>query len=459
MSLKLYNSLSRKLEAVDWPKGKVVGLYTCGPTVYSTAHLGNLRTYVFEDVLRRVLELNEYSVKHVMNITDVGHLTSDADTGEDKIEKAARLQQTSAWEIAKEHEAEFFRDLDRLNVQRPSTVLRATETIQLQIDLIQKLVANGHAYRTSDGMYFDTSTDPGYGRLSKQKASEKKANARVEVSGEKKHPSDFALWKFSKPADQRQMEWDSPWGTGFPGWHIECSAMSLKEFPSGLDIHCGGIDHIAVHHENEIAQNEGAGYKDFVKIWMHGEFLVLPGKRMGKSEGNAVLLASINEPLFFRYLTLLTHYRKPLAYTPEALRAASKALTSLWTKLAGMPAPSDKPDQQYLQKFLDAVNDDLNTPKAVGILHEMIDDKNIDRQVAIATLAKMDGVLGLDLTPSAAGKHLKPVGDEFDSLLEEYEVARKDKQYSISDRIRKELETKGLVVEDLPDGTSRLRKR
>lgn len=457
MSLQLFNTLGRQLVPFR-PQPSDVSLYTCGPTVYSAAHIGNLRTYIFEDILRRTLELDGYTVRHVMNITDVGHLTGDGDMGEDKIAKASRETKRDAYAIAREYEELFFRDLQSLNIEQPTTILRATETIADQIAFIQKLEANGFTYRTGDGLYFDTSKLPTYGQLSGQQSADKKAGARVEVNEEKKHPNDFALWKFSQPADQRQMEWPSPWGTGFPGWHIECSAMSVGEFPNGLDIHCGGIDHIAVHHENELAQNEGAGYHHFVKIWMHGEFLVLPGKRMGKSEGNALTLNELKaDPLAYRYLCLLTHYRKPLSFTSESLTAASNALTSLWSKIEQETLDrSVRPIATYMTAFTAAMDDDLNTPAALGVLHTMLGDQSHTMAEKIATLAIFDTVLALDLTPEAAARHLAVVGHE--ALLQQYELARQEKRYADSDAIRQDFADLGLTIEDTPNG-SRLRKK
>lgn len=456
--LKIYNSLGRKLEDFAPRRDKTVGLYTCGPTVYNTAHIGNLRTYIFEDVLRRTLELDGYTVKHVMNVTDVGHLTGDIDEGEDKIAKAARETKRDAYAIAKQYEQEFFADLVKLNIELPTVTLRATETIDLQIKLIQELESRGVTYTITDGVYFDTSKLPSYGQLSGQKSTDKKAGARVEVNEEKKNATDFALWKFSKPEDKRQMEWPSPWGVGFPGWHIECSAMSISEFPSGFDIHCGGIDHIAVHHENEIAQNEASGHHDFVKYWMHGEFLVLPGKRMGKSEGNAITLSDLKtDPLFFRYLCLLTNYRKQLSYTDESLQAAGTALTRLWTMLEGKRIDrSVKPIAKYLDAFNAAINTDLNVPEALGVLHEMVNDAGYSEAEKIVTLSIFDTVLALDLTPEKATKHLEVTGHE--ALLQQYVLARKEKRFVDSDKIRKEFEEMGLLVEDAPQG-SRLRKK
>ncbi len=461
--LKLFNTRSRKLETFHPLHDQQVGLYTCGPTVYSSAHLGNLRTYIFDDVLRRTLEFNDYSVNQVMNVTDVGHLTDDADMGEDKMEASARQQKKSAQDIAKFHTQEFFDDLKRLNIEPPSVVLNATDTIDLQIDLINKLEAKGVTYHISDGIYFDTSKFPSYGQLSGQKSHDKQAGARVEVNTEKKHPSDFALWKFSKPEDKRQMEWSSPWGTGFPGWHIECSAMSMKELGEQFDIHTGGVDHIAVHHENEIAQSEAAtGKHPFVNIWMHGEFLVLPGKRMGKSEGNKITLQDVIEkkidPLAYRYLVLQAHYRKQLSFTWESLHAAAEGLHRLWNTIAGLPSTGGKVNRSFIGAFRNAINDDLNTATGLATVQTLLQSDLKPADIA-ATLERIDTVLALDLTPVAAKKHVGVDEADFDTLIEEYEVARAEKRYAVSDQIRKQIEAKGAVVEDLPDGTTRLRKK
>ncbi len=456
--LKLYNTLGRKLEGFTPLHDHEVGLYTCGPTVYAPQHIGNMRYFIFADVLKRTLLFDGYTVKHVMNITDVGHLTSDEDSGDDKMETSAKKLHKSALDIAQEITNLFLQDLKALNVIPADVIPYATKTIPLQINLIKQLEEKGFTYRTTDGIYFDTSKFPSYGILSGQKSTDKKAGARVELNDEKKNPSDFALWKFSKPEDKRQMEWPSPWGVGFPGWHIECSAMSISEFPNGLDIHCGGIDHIAVHHENEIAQNEASGHPDFVKYWMHGEFLVLPGKRMGKSEGNAVTLSELNvDPLFFRYLTLLTHYRKQLSYTEESLAAAGNALMRLWAMLEDKVLDrSKKPITKYVDAFSAAMNNDLNTPVALGVLHEMIADDSYSEAEKITTLSVFDVVLALDLTPEAAKKHTIVTGHE--ALLQQYILARKEKRFVDSDQIRKEFEEMGILVEDSAQG-SRLRKK
>lgn len=464
--IRLYNTLGRQLEEFRPLSGKKVGLYTCGPTVYGTAHLGNLRTYIFADVLRRTLEFNGLAVKHVMNITDVGHLTGDGDMGQDKIEASAKKEKKSAYDIAAGHTREFFDDLEQLNVETPTVVLKATETIPWQIDLVKKLESKGMTYRTSDGIYFDTAKFPRYGQLSGQQASGKKAGARVEVNAEKRHPADFALWKFSQPEDQRQMEWPSPWGVGFPGWHLECSAMSMKELGQQFDIHTGGVDHIAVHHENEIAQSEAAtGEHPFVRFWLHGEFLILPVKRMGKSEGNAVTLPDVIgrgiNPLAFRYLCLQTHYRQKLNFSWESLTAAARGLNGLWATIDNAEPEAKKGSAigcaEFEQKFSDAVSDDLNTSEALAVMSELI-QSDYPWSAKRQSLSIFDRVLGLDLNEQSAKRNITPAGPEIDTLLEDYETARREKRFHDSDEIRKNFLSMGITVEDTPSG-SRLRKK
>lgn len=460
--LQLYNTRTRKLETFKPLNDNGVGMYACGPTVYAPQHIGNMRYFIFVDILKRTFQLNDYTVKHVMNITDVGHLTSNEDTGDDKMEASAKRQDKSAADIAKDITDRFLKDLAALHVELPDVIPYATKTIDWQIELIQKLEQKGVTYRTSDGIYFDTSKFPAYGQLSGQKAADKKAGARVEVNTEKHNPSDFALWKFSKPEDKRQMEWPSPWGVGFPGWHIECSAMSMKELGEQFDIHTGGVDHIAVHHENEIAQSEAAtGKHPFVNVWMHGEFLVLPGKRMGKSEGNSITLQDVTEkgisPLAFRYLVLQAHYRKQLSFTWKSLEAAADGLNGVWSLMSRLDSDPSKPDDSYTQTFREAVNDDLNTAKALAVVQEVV-HSTLDANVKVATLIEFDSVLALDLNPEAARRHVVPTDPRLESMLEDYEVARKEKRFTDSDKLRKKFEEMGVTVEDTPAG-SRLRKK
>ena len=335
MPLLLYNTLTRRKEEFIPLKSNSVGLYTCGPTVYNYAHIGNLRTYIFEDVLKRVLTYNGLDVRHVMNITDVGHLTGDRDMGEDKLEAGARREGKSAWEIAAHYTEAFKRDMKHLNILEPTLWCKATETIPEQIQLIQQLEVKKFTYQTSDGIYFDTARFKNYARLSTQNLDALQEGARVEKNPEKRNLTDFALWKFSPPGVQRQMEWDSPWGVGFPGWHIECSAMAMKFLGDQLDIHCGGIDHIDVHHTNEIAQSEAATGKKFFNFWLHGAFLIVAGgKKMAKSEGNFLTLDNTFiqreiSPLAYRYAVFQTHYRKPMEYSEESLQAGRNGLQHL----------------------------------------------------------------------------------------------------------------------------------
>src|SRR3989338_2131329 len=363
--LLLYNTLGRKKQEFKPIKKGIVGLYTCGPTVYSYAHIGNLRTYIFEDILKRVLIENGYKVKHVMNITDVGHLTSDADTGDDKVEKSAKEQKKTVWDIAGFYTKVFQEDIAKLHILDPDIWCRATDHIKEQIELIKKLEKKGLTYKTSDGIYFDTSKFKDYGILGNIKAEGLKAGVRVEI-GEKKNPTDFALWKFSPKDSKRQMEWKSPWGTGFPGWHIECSAMSMKYLGETFDIHCGGIDHVPVHHTNEIAQSEAATGKSFVKYWAHGAFLLLEKEKMAKSGGNFITLQTLIErgydPLDYRYFCFTAHYRSELKFSFDALtscRAAFNILKEKYLEFRKKKSAVNKKDHLvviYVKKFESAIN-------------------------------------------------------------------------------------------------------
>lgn len=450
--LRLWNTATRSLEEFKPIKKGKVGMYACGPTVYNPATIGNLRTYVFEDVLHRTLDLLGYKVRHVMNVTDVGHLVGDGDMGEDKVEMAAAKEGKSAWDIAKMYEDRFVNDLERLNVIVPSGKDRphATDYIKEQINLVKKLEKNGFTYRTSDGIYFDTSKFKEYGKLSGQKLEEKEAGARVEVNEEKYHPADFALWKFSPTGEKRQMEWESPWGVGFPGWHVECSAMSEKLLGQPFDIHCGGVDHITVHHENEIAQSEAAFDKPLANYWMHGEFLLVDGKRMGKSEGNAYTLDDLIEkgfdPLAFRYYCLGTHYRSKLNFTWEGLEGAQNALRKLHAEARTLSVGKGK---EIPSAFVEALEDDLNTPKALAAVWDMLKSGSTDEEKGVM-LTRMDAVLGLGLA-EMIGQPLDIPG-EVKALAEERFVARQEKDWKRSDELRADIKSKGWIVEDTKDG-------
>ena len=348
--------MSRKKEEFKSLEPGTVRIYSCGPTVYSYAHIGNMRTYIFMDELRRVLRWNGYKLLHVMNITDVGHLTSDADEGEDKLEKAAKTQQKSPWDIAKYYTEIFLRDIDRLHIDRPELIPRATDHIQEMIDFVEKLCERGYGYETSDGIYYDISKYAGYGYLSGAKLDEQQAGARVEVNSEKRHPADFAIWK--KAPKEHIMQWESPWGMGYPGWHIECSAMGLKYLGEEFDIHTGGVDHIPIHHENEIAQTVGLLGHPAARLWMHGEFMLVNNGKMSKSLGNTYTLDDLEErgydPLVFRYFCLNGHYRNKLNFTFDGMDAAKAALNNLRAAVAAHKGASDEISDEELAAFLSA---------------------------------------------------------------------------------------------------------
>jgi len=458
MKLYLYNSLTRsKVEFKAVQPGQV-GLYTCGPTVYNFAHIGNLRTYIFEDILRRVLLYNGYRVKHVMNITDVGHLTGDRDMGEDKMERRALREGRTAWEIAEFYTQAFKNDIKNLNILPPDIWVKATDTIDEQIALIKTLEEKGYTYRTSDGVYFDTSKFKDYTKLSHQKLESLQEGARVEKNPEKRNPTDFALWKFSPHGVQRQMEWDSSWGVGFPGWHLECSVMSMKFLGDQLDIHCGGTDHIDVHHTNEIAQSEAATGRPFFKWWMHGAFLIIAGgKKMAKSEGNFLTLdhafvkAGIH-PLVYRFAAFQTHYRKPMEYSDESVQAARNGLSHLQNQIrqiAGAGAdPQNNISAEHKNKFLEAVNDDLNMPRAMAAVQELL-KSNINDGQKYTTILDFDRVLGLDLDNLAQHEDLP---SEVQKLVDARQKARDAREWEASDRLRDEIQALGYMVQDTPEG-------
>ena len=453
--MKLYNTLSRTIEEFKPIKDKKVGLYTCGPTVYNYAHIGNLRTYIFEDVLKRVLQYNGYKVKHVMNITDVGHLTGERDMGVDKMEKGAAREGKSAWEIAEFYTQAFKKDMAALNIEEPDIWCKATDNIPEQIDLIKKLEAKGFTYKISDGIYFDTSKFKDYNKLSHQKLAELQEGARVEINEEKRNPTDFALWKFSPKDQKRQMEWDSPWGIGFPGWHIECSAMSMKFLKDQLDIHCGGVDHIAIHHTNEIAQSEAATGKKFFNYWIHGAFLnISGGKKMAKSDDNFLTLENVIiksglNPLAYRYASFLTHYRKPMEYNEEGIQAAQNALDNLIKQVISLGTKKGKVNADFKTKFIEVINDDLNMPQAIAVVQELLKSKLSDAD-KLATILDFDKVLGLGLDKVKEEKVEIP--KEVQELVKEREEVRKNKDWQKSDELRDKIGALGFTVEDTNEG-------
>lgn len=461
MKIRLFNTLTKKKEIFRSLKDKKVGLYTCGPTVYSYAHLGNLRAYLFEDILKRVLLKAGYQVKHVMNITDVGHLTSDADTGEDKIEKASQKERKSAWEIAEFYTKAFKEDIKKLNILEPNIWCRATDYIQEQIKLIKILEKKGFTYKTSDGIYFDTSKLKTYGRLLKIK----EFRSRLEKNPEKKSPQDFALWKFSPSDKKREMEWPSPWGIGFPGWHTECVVMAQKNLGKVFDIHCGGVDHIPIHHNNEIAQAEAAFGKIPARYWLHNEFLVFGEGKMSKSTGQILTLKDINEkgfsPLDYRYFLLLAHYRQKVNFSFKALKSAQNALNKIYQFLERITQePKRKTEKKikrkleiFRKKFFEVVADDLNTPKALAILWKLIrfyhqNHQKINPSEIQKIFQEFDEILGLDFSKIIK----KEIPQEILLLIQERERARKEKNWLEADQIREKIKKLGYIIEDTPTG-------
>jgi len=450
--LRLYDNYTRTLRLFEPLKAGGVGLYTCGPTVYDYQHIGNFRTFLFEDVLKRVLEWNGYKVVHVMNITDVGHLVSDADEGEDKMEKGSRRTGKSAWEIAKLYTEAFLADMRALNIEPPTYLPRATDHIPEQIAFIADIEKKGYAYRTSDGIYFDTSKQPDYGYLARLDKSGLEAGKRVDV-GEKRHPTDFALWKFSAPGEKRQMEWDSPWGRGFPGWHIECSAMAQQYLGDYFDIHCGGEDHIPVHHTNEIAQTEARVGTRLANFWMHGYFLLEGDAKMAKSAGEFLRLKALTDrgydPLAYRYLCLTAHYRSQLNFTWEALDGAATALDRLRRGFHALP-DGGTPEARYLERFTAELNDDLNVPRALALAWELLRGDLVDLSVTKATLAAFDRVFGFGLPTWQPRQETVP--EAIHALAAARSAARAARDWAEADRLRAELQAAGWEVEDRPDG-------
>jgi len=457
MSLVVYNTLSGKKEKFESIEPKVVKMYSCGPTVYTYAHIGNLRTYVFMDLIRRVLAYNGYKLTGVINITDVGHLLSDADEGEDKMVKASREQKKQPLEIAQEITKVFFDDLDKLNIGKPEVIAKATEHIQDMIDYVQELEQGGFAYETSDGIYFDIAKFPGYGKLSGLNLDEQIAGARVDVNVEKRHPADFALWKKAEP--NHIMQWHSPWGMGYPGWHIECSAMGQKYLGQVFDIHTGGVDHIPIHHENEIAQNEARIGKKSVNYWMHGEFMLVDGGKMSKSLGNTYTIKDLEQRGFdgldFRFFCLNAQYRKKLNFTFEALKAAKVSRERLAAQLLehkDAPAPTSvELLQDYKEKFLAAINDDLNIPLALGILFTMLKEPKSKDIYKLALY--MDGVFGLRLDKiSKAESQDEQIPKEVLKLAEVRFEAKKEQNFALADSLRSQIKELGYAVMDSKDG-------
>lgn len=461
--MRIYNTLTRQKEELATVEPGRVKIYTCGPTVYMYAHVGNFRAYVFSDTLRRALEYLGYGVEHVMNITDVGHLTTDDDLGEDKLDRQARAMGRTPLEIARFYEEAFWKDTARLNILRPSIVCRATEHIPEMIELVRRIEANGFAYRTQVGLIFDTSKYPDYWRLGRLNLEAQQAGSRVEVDPERRQPWDFALWITNQP--NHLMQWDSPWGRGFPGWHLECSAMSMKYLGEEFDIHTGGIDHIPIHHTNERAQNFAAVGREVVRYWLHNAFLQLGDRRMGKSEGNLVTLSELEqrgfEPMAFRYLCHTAVYRMPLSFTDEAMRGAQESYRRLadFVRVAQEWSLGTGEDwtQAARDRFRSAIEDDLNIPQALAVVWDTVREGNRrqDRRALEAVLG-FDQVLGFDLAAILESTPEIPL--DVQRLAELRQMARKERNWAESDRLRAEIARRGYTIEDTREGW-RLKKR
>lgn len=456
MDIYFYNTLTRKKELFKPIDEREIRMYSCGPTVYKDATIGNMRTNIFQDVLRRVLRYNGYKLKHVMNITDVGHLVSDGDEGEDKMLKSAREENKSPLEIAEYYTKLFFEDLKALNIETPEIVCKATEHIKEMLEYVEKLVENGYAYETSTAIYFDISKLDKYPILSNLNLEEQKAGARVDVDPEKRNPYDFALW--IKAPENHLMKWDSPWGPSYPGWHIECSAMGQKYLGEQFDIHTGGIDLIPTHHENEIAQSKGECGKIPANYWMHGEYLLINGGKMSKSLGNVYLIKDFIErgydPIVYKLFSYSCHYRNKLNFTWEGMEASAKSLERLkqgYIKhINGKDDIDKKIIEEYEERFHKAINDDLNMPAAMGVVWEVVRQENKSPEFA-KLLLKFDTVLGLKINEES-NVQKEEIPEEISTLVEERKLARKNRDWAKSDKLRDLIKEKGYEVKDTKDG-------
>ena len=456
MEIKFYNTLTKKKEIFAPLEDNTVKIYSCGPTVYKDATIGNMRTYIFMDNLRRVLKYNGYKLKHAMNLTDVGHLVSDGDEGEDKMIKSAREEGKTPLEIADFYSKRFFKDLNRLNIDLPEIICKATDHIQDMLEFVKKLVENGYAYETSTAIYFDVSKLDEYGILSGIDLRNQMAGARVDVDKEKRNPYDFALW--IKAPENHLMKWDSPWGLSYPGWHIECSAKNKKYLGEQFDIHTGAIDLVPTHHENEIAQSKGCTGKIPARFWMHGEFLLINGGKMSKSLGNVYLLQDIidrgYDPLVYKMFCFTSHYRNKLNFTWEAIDASNKALTNLkdlYSKhLEGTKKVESSVIEEYKQEFLKAINDDLNMPLAMGVVWNVAKNQTKSKDFA-ELLKEFDEVLGLKIDEKIQRKE-EAIPEEILKLVEERKIARSEKNWKLSDELRDKIKDLGYQVKDAKDG-------
>jgi cysteinyl-tRNA synthetase len=472
MQIRLYNTMTRKIEEFVPITPNHVGIYNCGPTVYWDQHLGNMRTFFNSDMMKRMFLANGYTVNHVMNFTDVGHLTSDEDTGEDKMEKGAARENISVWDVANKYIKSCVTDMDLLNIMRPTHTPRATDHIKEQIELIQKLEKLGLTYEIpGDGIYYDTSKFPDYGALGGQNLSELRGGARIE-NNNKRNITDFALWKFSPTDVKRQMEWDSPWGVGFPGWHLECSAMSMKYLGEHFDIHSGGQEHIKVHHTNEIAQSEPIVGKPWVRYWVHWAWLMLKDGKMAKSSGSFFTVRGLIErgydPMAFRYLLLQGHYRQPMEFSFESLDAAASGYKNMVRKIADVMALNDTAPvnralyDEWHDKILTPISDNLKTAETLVAVQDLLKNQDVDVATKLALLKFVDDLLGLQLLDRAQKLHEAESAvapQDVQNMAEQRLVAKKSRDFATADALRAQIDAAGWLVTDTPDGFKLVKKQ
>lgn len=466
--MKLYNTLSRSIEDFKPIDENLVRMYTCGPTVYNYAHLGNLRMYIHEDILEKTLRYIGYPVKRVMNITDVGHLESDADDGEDKMLKGAKRENKTVWEVAQHYTDAFFRDIEKLNIKKADIVAKATDYINEYIEFIKGLEQKGYTYMANGNVYFDITKVENYTKLSGMDLEQLRTASREEVSVDihKKNPQDFVLWFTKSKFENQAMKWDSPWGVGYPGWHIECSVISLKNLGEQMDIHCGGVDHIPVHHTNEIAQTESYTGKPWVKYWWHGEFLIDQDGKMSKSSGEFLTLSLIEKkgfnPLSYRYFVLNSHYRKQLAFSFDSLASAENAYMKLKSRIKSIKDNADISEAglseaalKFKEEFKNCLEDDLNTANAITVLFNLLKADDVTNSEKIKLIQDFEQVLSLDLLKEEEAKEVHDEMAEYiEEMIQKRQEAKKNKDYQLADAIRAELLEKGIMLEDTRQGVN-----
>lgn len=462
--MKIYNTLTKEIEEIVPHEGNTIKMYTCGPTVYNYAHIGNLRTYIFEDVFEKTLKYLGYNVKRVMNITDVGHMTSDADTGEDKMLKGAKREGKSVLEIAEFYTQAFFEDFNKLNIRKPDVVAKASDNIDEYIKIISKLLADGYAYIANGNIYFDIAKAKDYYKLSGKNEEDLIVGAREDVEEDKfKHnPFDFGLWFTCSKFDNQTLKWDSPWGLGYPGWHIECSGISMKYLGEYLDIHCGAVDNVFPHHTNEIAQSEAYIGHKWCNYWVHGEFLNDTAGKMSKSKGEFLILTLLESkgynPLAYRFFCLQSHYRKQLVFSYDSLDTASSAYQKLKNKVQNIACDSSSLDEEkaiyYKDIFKKSLDDDLNTANALTCLFDMLKDDSLNNNTKLYLVKDFEQVLSLGLLDNKEDKLSDELVRKIEKLIEERNIAKNNKDYQKADQIRDELKEKGIIIKDNREGTS-----